>query len=176
MNPNSAWQRAVNFAADAHRHHTRKDGKTPYVAHVFRVALTLRHVFECDDLTALTAALLHDTIEDTTVDYDDINEQFGAEVAACVVAMSKNMLLPEAEREADYDRRLAEGPWQSRLIKLADVYDNLADIQVLKQGQSCQKQIERCRRAMSIAQPDAHRPPVALAIRMVQDAVRDAGG
>ncbi len=176
MNPNSAWQRAVNFAADAHRHHTRKDGKTPYVAHVFRVALTLRHAFECDDQIALIAALLHDTIEDTTTDYDDINEEFGAEVAACVVAMSKNMLLPEPEREADYDRRLAQGPWQSRLIKLADVYDNLTDILVLRPDQACLKQMDRCRRAISIAQPDAHRPPFARALRVVEDAMRDADG
>lgn len=37
------------------------------------------------------------------------------------------MRLPERERKAAYDRQLATAPWQARLIKLADVYDNVSD-------------------------------------------------
>jgi guanosine-3',5'-bis(diphosphate) 3'-pyrophosphohydrolase len=168
------WQLAVNFAAKAHRHHTRKDGATPYVAHVFRVALTLRHYFECSDVTALTAALLHDTIEDTTTDYDDVAEQFGQAVADCVAAMTKNMILPEAEREADYDRRLLEGPWQARLIKLADSFDNLADSLPSNSGASVAKTLDRCRRTLALAQGDAERPEFGRAIRLMQQAVSAA--
>ena len=57
--------RAAAFAARAHRHQWRKDGQTPYVSHVFRACLTVRHVFGVDDDDVLAAALLHDTIEDT---------------------------------------------------------------------------------------------------------------
>ena len=56
---------AVSFAARAHRHQLRKDGETPYVAHPFRVCLIVRHIFGIDDPAFLSAALLHDTIEDT---------------------------------------------------------------------------------------------------------------
>ena len=63
---------AVAFAARAHRPQVRKDGQTPYVSHVFRVAMIVTQVFGVHEPKILTAAVLHDTIEDTTTDYDDI--------------------------------------------------------------------------------------------------------
>src|SRR5688572_4091330 len=86
---------AASFAARAHRHQLRKDGQTPYVAHPFRVCLVVRHVFGIDDPDTLAVALLHDTIEDTTTDYDDLAERLGGRVAAAVAALSKDMRLPE---------------------------------------------------------------------------------
>jgi (p)ppGpp synthase/HD superfamily hydrolase len=118
---------AVAFAARAHRSHLRKDGETPYVSHVFRVCLTLRHVFGIDDVAALTAAVLHDTVEDTTTDYDDVAEHFGAQVAGWVAALSKDTRLPEPEREQKYRETLARSDWRVKVCKLADVYDNLRD-------------------------------------------------
>jgi (p)ppGpp synthase/HD superfamily hydrolase len=52
------------------------------------VALTVRQVFGVDDEVALAAALLHDTIEDATTDYDDLIEAFGREVAEAVAALT----------------------------------------------------------------------------------------
>jgi guanosine-3',5'-bis(diphosphate) 3'-pyrophosphohydrolase len=118
---------AVAFAARAHRGQLRKDGETPYVSHVFRVCLTLRHVFGVADVPVLTAAVLHDTIEDTTTDYDEIEEHFGAEVAGWVAALSKDKTLPEPERERRYREKLARSPWQVKVCKLADIHDNLRD-------------------------------------------------
>ena len=65
------------FAARAHRQQIRKDRETPYVAHPFRVCLIARQVFGIDDPKVLMAALLHDAIEDTTTDRDDLIEHFG---------------------------------------------------------------------------------------------------
>src|SRR5687768_12945432 len=121
------WQQAAGFAARAHRHQLRKDKETPYIAHPMRVALTIACIYRFDDQEILAAALLHDTIEDTDTDYDDIHEAFGQNVADYVAAMTKDMRLIEHEREIEYDKQLAAGPWQGRLIKLADVYDNLLD-------------------------------------------------
>lgn len=118
---------AAGFAARAHRHAVRKDGKTPYVSHVFRVCLTVRHVFGFDDPRMLAAALLHDTIEDTTTDCDDLIEQFGPEVAAWVAALTKDMRLPHDEREEAYAKTLRAAEWPVKVVKLADIYDNLAD-------------------------------------------------
>ena len=123
----SLWQRAVSFAAQRHEGQYRKDGQTPYFAHPVRVALVVRHVFEVSDETALVTALLHDLIEDTTTDYDDLSEQFGKEVAQCVAALTKDARLPKFDREPAYDRQLEAAPWQARLVKLADVYDNYCD-------------------------------------------------
>src|SRR5207237_4712990 len=94
----SAWQRAVSFAARRHAGQLRKDGKTPYLAHPVRVALTVRHVFEVSDEAALLAALLHDLIEDTTTDYDELLEEFGKDLADIVAALSKEPRLPQAQR------------------------------------------------------------------------------
>jgi guanosine-3',5'-bis(diphosphate) 3'-pyrophosphohydrolase len=101
---------AVAFASRAHRHQLRKDGQTPYASHVFRVCLILRHVFGIADEHILTAAVLHDTVEDTTTDYDDLNDRFGAEVAGWVGTLSKDKRLPEEEREAAYMAGLARAP------------------------------------------------------------------
>lgn len=165
------WIEAVSFAARAHRHGVRKDGKTPYVAHVFRVAMTLRDVFGCDDPIAITAAVLHDTIEDTGTDYDDIERRFGHDVAEAVAALTKNASLPEAEREADYDRRLALGPWQARLVKLADTHDNFLDM-ASNERPDIEKVIRRCERAILLARPDAQdHPEVAWAIEVVSQLI-----
>src|SRR5688572_29746607 len=121
------WQQAASLAARQHQGQMRKDGRTPYFAHPVRVALTVCHVFEEQDATALATALLHDLIEDTTTDFDELAEQFGKEVADAVAALTKDARLPEFEREAAYDRQLAAASWQARLVKLADVYDNYCD-------------------------------------------------
>ncbi len=118
---------AIAFAARAHRGQIRKDGQTPYASHVFRVCMILRDVFGIDDRQALIAAALHDTIEDTTTDFDDLAEEFGEEVARWVSALTKNKSLPEPEREREYIERLVKAPWQVKACKLADVFDNLMD-------------------------------------------------
>jgi len=121
------WQIAASMCARLHRHQQRKDGTTPYDSHPFRVALTVRHVFGVDDDAAIAAALLHDVIEDTAADYDDVAEACGTEVADIVGALTKDMRLPEDEREKAYDEQLARASWKARLVKLADVYDNVCD-------------------------------------------------
>lgn len=118
---------AVAFAARAHRHHLRKDQQTPYASHVFRVCLVVRHLFGIDDPDTLTAALLHDTIEDTTTDFDDLKEQFGERVADWVADLTKDKRLEDEPRERAYEERLSRSCWQVRICKLADVYDNLSD-------------------------------------------------
>jgi guanosine-3',5'-bis(diphosphate) 3'-pyrophosphohydrolase len=150
------FQEACGFAARRHRFQTRKDGSTPYVAHLMRVALTVTIVFECADRVAVLAALLHDTIEDTTTDYEDVEERFGADVADCVACLTKNMALPEKERDTEYEERLSRGPWQARLVKLADCYDNLSDAGSEAKGEKPRlpKAIEHARMALRITKDE----------------------
>jgi guanosine-3',5'-bis(diphosphate) 3'-pyrophosphohydrolase len=160
------WQEAASFAARAHRHQLRKDGVTPYVAHPMRVAMTVACVFGFDDEHVLAAALLHDTIEDTGVDYDEVAEAFGRDVADMVVAMTKDMRLPEVRREKAYDEQLARGPWQGRLLKLADVYDNLVSTW---DARSRRKQLGKAERALKLTARDK---PLAEARRILRALVR----
>jgi len=145
MKENAAtlWMKAASFAAQHHRHQMRKDGKTPYIAHPFRVAMIVRDMFEVGDEEVLAAALLHDTIEDTTADYDDIKELFGDRVAEMVSVLTKDMRLPKNLREVEYDRQLAEGPWEARLIKIADVLDNVTDASTPDLEASCSNKVMR---------------------------------
>jgi (p)ppGpp synthase/HD superfamily hydrolase len=154
------WFDAAAFSARAHRHQLRKDGRTPYAAHPMRVAMTVLSVFGVDDEIALAAAMLHDVIEDTDRDYDSVFNRFGPEIADTVAALTKNMILPEAKREADYDARLAASTWRARLVKLADVYDNMLDLApaeresrggyAARAGRAC----DRATRAIALASVD----------------------
>ena len=163
-----SWQRAAQLAAVHHQGQTRKDGTTPYVAHAFRVAMTVRDVFGVDDPTALCAALLHDLLEDTPVDYDDICGEFGTQVADIVAALTKDMRMPEAEREAAYDRQLEAASWQAKLVKLADVYDNTCDGGL---ENITAKRMDRAERALKLA---ASEPKLADAAKLVQNLI-DSG-
>jgi len=162
----SIWQRAVSFAARAHDGQFRKDKVTPYIAHPFRVAMTVRHVFGSEDVTALAAALLHDTIEDTTTDYDDLLAEFGREVADAVAALTKDMRMEEAKREQAYDQQLANASWQARLVKLADAYDNYCDqFDETKRA----KAVEKARRAIACAGDDPRLQVAVAAVRKLID-------
>jgi guanosine-3',5'-bis(diphosphate) 3'-pyrophosphohydrolase len=133
---------AIAFAARAHKSQLRKDGVTPYHSHVFRVCLIVRHVFGVDDAAVLTAAVLHDTIEDTTTDFDDVEQHFGAEIAGWVALLSKDKRQRDDAREHTYCNGLHSAPWQVKICKLADIYDNLTDSAHLKPQQrprTCQR-------------------------------------
>jgi guanosine-3',5'-bis(diphosphate) 3'-pyrophosphohydrolase len=119
--------RAISFATRAHRHQFRKDGVTPYSSHPMRVCFVLRHVFQVEDEEILAAAVLHDTIEDTHTDYDDLLDEFGPNVATWVALLSKDKRRVESEREELFRQQIAAAPWQVHLCKLADLYDNLLD-------------------------------------------------
>jgi guanosine-3',5'-bis(diphosphate) 3'-pyrophosphohydrolase len=119
---------AAAFAARAHDGQRRQDGRTPYHSHVCRAALVLCTAFGVRDHRVLTAALLHDTLEDTTTDFDDLEAHFGREVADWVALLSKDKRLPDEAREEAYCRRLAGAPWQVQVCKLADLFDNLLDM------------------------------------------------
>lgn len=135
----------ASFAARAHRHQLRKDAETPYAAHPFRVCLIVRHIFGIDDPQVLQAALLHDTIEDSTTDRDELIEQFGPEVAGWVATLSKDKRLPDDERETAYMDGLANAPLSVKLCKLGDIFDNLLDSKTLSAAQRA-KAVTRSRK------------------------------
>jgi (p)ppGpp synthase/HD superfamily hydrolase len=169
---------AVAFAARAHRGQLRKDGQTPYVSHVFRVCLVLRHVFGIDDRQALAAAALHDTVEDTQTDFDDLKEQFGAEVAGWVAALSKDKRLPEPEREAAYVEQLVRAPGSVKLAKLADIFDNLMDTAHMRPEQRA-RAFRNAHRYLDALRPHlpqaAHRPYQLVAQLLAEVEAGEAG-
>lgn len=161
LGPFQSALEAVAFAARAHRGQSRKDGITPYVSHVFRVTLIVRQVFGVDDPNVLAAAVLHDTLEDTATDYDDLSERFGPEVANWAASLSKDMRLPENRREEAYRSVLARAPWQVRVIKLADMLDNLWDSGQLppEKRKTTLARLQTYLDALAVDLPDSLRTP-----------------
>jgi guanosine-3',5'-bis(diphosphate) 3'-pyrophosphohydrolase len=163
---------AVSFAGRAHQGQLRKDRQTPYATHVFRACLILRHVFGIDDAAALTAAVLHDTIEDTTTDFDDVKERFGPEVAGWVATLSKDKRLEDAPREQAYMAGLAAAPWQVKVCKLADVFDNLMDCRQVSE-QHRRRTLARSRAYLGALDSPALPPAARRAFEIVQALIRE---
>ena len=166
------WLEAIALAARAHQGQLRKDRRTPYVSHVFRVCLIVRHVFGLEDERALMAALLHDTIEDTRTDFDDLLELLRADghpVADWVAALSKDKRREEHDREAAYLAALADAPWQVKLCKLADLFDNLIDSKHLttpEQREQTRKRVRQYLDALAVDLPAEARAAYATVVRL----------
>lgn len=120
---------AILFAVKAHAGQTRKLNGEPYVMHPLRVART---VWEwCGDKDMQTAALLHDVVEDTSITLDEIRERFGPEVAGLVGELTKgNFTGNRKERVSAEIERLRKISLDAKSIKVADIQDNIRDIEM----------------------------------------------
>ncbi|MFW5740102.1 MAG: HD domain-containing protein [Myxococcota bacterium] len=118
------------FAADAHRDQTVPGSALPYVVHVANVAMqvmaALSETDGLDGTLAVQCALLHDTLEDTSVTYEQLCSKFGAAVADGVLALTKRKAAGDKEAQmADSLRRIAAQPAEIAIVKLADRITNL---------------------------------------------------
>lgn len=120
---------AVWFSAKKHKKQTRKNkAKTPYIVHPLGVAQNILSVAKISDPAVLKAALLHDTVEDTSTSFEEIRSFFGEEVERLVREVTDDKTLP---RTAIKELQVLTAPHKSRgaaLIKLADKLYNLQDI------------------------------------------------
>ena len=121
--------RALNFAADKHRNQRRKGREMPpYINHLIHVANLLWDVGSVRDVPTLTAAILHDTLEDTNTTEAELQAQFGAEVLSLVQEVTDDKSLPKATRkQLQIEHALHISP-KAKLIKLADKIDNVTDV------------------------------------------------
>jgi (p)ppGpp synthase/HD superfamily hydrolase len=95
---------------------------------------------------------LHDTIEDTTTDGDDIIKRYGPDVHRWVAALTKDKRLPDEERDKSYAAALVAGGWHVHVCKLADIYDNLLDTMRLS-PEKRKKTLERSRFYLDALEP-----------------------
>jgi GTP diphosphokinase / guanosine-3',5'-bis(diphosphate) 3'-diphosphatase len=149
-------RRAYEIAAERHRDQLRRSGE-PYLSHLLEVAHILADMRL--DATTLTAALLHDVIEDTEFPVARIEERFGAEVAHLVEGVTKigrlNMMAPEA-RQAESVRKMVLAMVHDVrvvLVKLADRLHNMRTLEFLPPA----KQQRISRETLDIYAPIAHR-------------------
>jgi (p)ppGpp synthase/HD superfamily hydrolase len=121
---------ATQFAIRAHGEQKRKYTGDPYILHTLEVAEIVARWGMSDDVIA--AAILHDTIEDTTTSYETLLVAFGPRVATFVREMTDIYADPRLgnrtyrkEREL---ARLADVSYEAQTIKLADGISNTRDI------------------------------------------------
>ncbi|MEU4270580.1 HD domain-containing protein [Streptomyces sp. NPDC026092] len=126
-------RRAYVLAEFSHRGQFRKSGE-PYITHPLAVTLILAELGA--ETTTLTAALLHDTVEDTEVTLDQVREQFGDEVAYLVDGVTKVEKIDygaAAEPETFRKMLVATGnDVRVMSIKLADRLHNMRTLGVMR--------------------------------------------
>jgi (p)ppGpp synthase/HD superfamily hydrolase len=115
---------AIVFAAEMHKGVDRKGTKIPYIVHPFTSMYYLRDSGIMDE-DVLAATLLHDVVEDANVTYENLEERFGARVAMLVRSVSENKDLSWDERKLHTIVDLKSCSYETKLITLADKYNNL---------------------------------------------------
>jgi GTP pyrophosphokinase len=148
--------RAFSFAAAAHDGQQRRSG-VDFIEHpagVARICAELR----LDEQT-IAAALLHDVVEDTDTDIDEVRAEFGDEIARLVEGVTKLTRISFQSREQaeaeNYRKMIVAMSEDVRviLIKLADRLHNMRTIEYLGK----QKQIQKAKETLEVYAPLAHR-------------------
>ena len=147
---------AFELAADSHAGQKRRDG-SPYVTHTIAAAEIVAEMGLDED--SIVSALLHDTLEDTSLTYDDISRQFGPSVAVIVDGVTKltrvNFVSREQEQMENMRKMLMAMCKDIRviLIKLADRLHNMRTMDY----QTPEKQRLKSVETLRIYAPIAHR-------------------
>src|SRR5258708_4418652 len=161
-------RRAYEIAAERHRDQLRSSGD-PYLTHLLEVGHILADM-RLDAIT-LTAALLHDAIEDTEYPVSRIEERFGVEVARLVEGVTKigrlNIMAPEARQAESVRKMLLAMVNDVRvvLVKLADRLHNMRTLEYLEPG----KQQRISRETLDIYAPIAHRLGMGIVRNELED-------
>lgn len=127
----TVFDRAVAFAVKAHEGQTRKDGST-YILHPLEVAVIAGTMTR--DLDVLSAAVLHDTVEDTAVTAEDILETFGPKIAELVAHETEDKRPEMAASESWKIRKveslavLKDSPIDSKILWLSDKLSNMRSL------------------------------------------------
>jgi (p)ppGpp synthase/HD superfamily hydrolase len=137
---------AIEYAAHAHSGQYRKETKIPYIIHPLRVGNLLIEIGSKDEVVA--AGILHDTIEDTSVTYRDLNRKFGEQVAGLVQSVTEPNKGHswEVRKQHTIDSIGSLTP-DALLILCADKLDNLHSIRLdlVKYGESVWQRFSRSR-------------------------------
>ena len=158
MSPDSVQlvQRAYEFANNAHKEQVRKSGD-PYISHPVEVAYILAELGQ--DPAAVSAGLLHDTIEDTSVTKEHIVKMFGEDIynlVEGVTKLGKIYFESKEEEQAENFRKMFLAMAKDLrvvIIKLADRLHNMRTLKHLRK----EKQILISRETREIFSPLAHR-------------------
>ncbi len=160
-------EKAYKIAKEAHKGHKRYSGE-PYMTHVASVALGLAEMGMGP--RTITAALLHDTIEDTEITADDIKQEFSEEILFLVEGVTKlsSVRYYGSDRHNESLRKLFVATSQDirvLIIKLMDRLHNMETLQFVPE----EKQQRIARETLEIYVPVAHRLGIGLIRKELED-------
>lgn len=120
-------QEAIDFATKVHEGQYRKGTDRPYIVHPMEVGKIVSTMTQDEEI--ISAAILHDTIEDCEgVDVNVLKEMFSARVAGIVSQESEDKSKTWMERKSATIERLKTAPIEVQMIGLADKLSNMRDI------------------------------------------------
>ena len=133
-------EEALQYATQAHAGQTRSGGE-PYITHPMRVADHIKQYKQSHNLDALiSAAYLHDTVEDTDTTHEALHDLFGGLVASLVQELTSDPEQIKKVGKAQYlAHKMAAMSSYALVIKLADRLDNVKDITTARTPQWRQK-------------------------------------
>lgn len=149
-------RQAFEMAAEAHKTMRRKSGE-PYILHPLAVARICVEEIGLG-VRSTICSLLHDTVEDTDITLDDVQREFGSEIAKIVDGLTKisNIVDVNASQQAENFRKilltLTDDP-RVILIKLADRLHNMRTMDSMKM----EKQLKIASETIYVYSPLAHR-------------------
>jgi guanosine-3',5'-bis(diphosphate) 3'-pyrophosphohydrolase len=120
---------AAKFAAEKHAQQKRKGEKgEPYFNHLLEVAELIAASSPNLDRDLVMAAFLHDTVEDTGVTLQELEEHFGQDVAALVAEVTDDKSLAKETRKQLQVQTAHKKSARAQTLKLADKISNLRSI------------------------------------------------
>ncbi|MFZ9660262.1 MAG: RelA/SpoT family protein [Chitinophagaceae bacterium] len=149
-------RRAFEIAVEAHKTMRRKSGE-PYILHPLAVARICAEEIGLG-VRSTICALLHDTVEDTDINLEDIQREFGVEIARIIDGLTKisNVVDANSTQQAENFKKilltLTDDP-RVILIKLADRLHNMRTLESMKQ----EKQLKVSSETVYVYAPLAHR-------------------
>jgi len=161
-------RRAYEVASRQHKEQTRQSGE-PYLSHPLEVAHILADLRL--DATTLSAALLHDVVEDTRMSAEKVAEEVGEETARLVEGVTKisriDLLSPEVRQAENVRKMLLAMVHDVRvvLVKLADRLHNMRTLEYLDP----ERQMRIARETMDLYAPIAHRLGMAVVRGELED-------
>lgn len=123
------YEKALQFAAEAHKNAKRKGSLMPYIIHPVEVSMIAMEL--TDDMDIIVASVLHDVVEDTSYELSDIEKIFGSRVAELVGYESENKRRdrkPEDTwkvRKEEAIEHIKSAPIGAKIITLSDKLSNM---------------------------------------------------
>jgi GTP pyrophosphokinase len=161
-------RRAYDVAERMHRGQSRKSGE-PYITHPLAVAQTLAELGM--DTTTLVAALLHDTVEDTSYTMDELRGDFGGEVALLVDGVTKfERAFYGADAEVHTIRKMIVAAGTDVRVLIVKLADRLHNMRTLD-ARSVASRVRIARATQEVLIPLCDRLGIQVLKRELEDSV-----